>query len=196
MHLWSTAAALTLFVSAAAFAQGGQPERPVSSISIHIVEYGIYTSEEKIPATGMNETLKPAGITKICHVQTTLVVPARDKLNFGFRYRVDGPVPGAVVEIKQAVKWPNHLNPLGAPPTYVANERIRRLRAGQTTYTGWINWQTMPGTWTFELFHADHKLAELSFTVVEKGQVSIQPDGDSTCFQLSSREGEMKWHST
>ena len=152
---------------------------------IAIVEYGIYTAKVDTPPSGANEQMKSARISKICHVQTTSVIPAIDDLHFGFRFRIDGPVRAETVDVTKLVRWSDHMQPAGAPLAYTSNAATRQYRVGQLSYTGWTNWQTMPGTWTFQLFHADRKFAEMKFLVVGRDAVKVNPDSNSTCFLLS-----------
>jgi hypothetical protein len=173
---------LSIVASLVAYATAG------FASNIKIVEYGIYTAEVRIPATGANETRKSAGLANICHVMTTSIVPARDQLQFGFRYRVYGPAPGSLVMIKRVVTWPDQRKPPTTPESYVTQQDDKKVRVGQTNYTGWINGQTRPGIWTFQLFEWDRKLAEMKFTVVDPTEVTVRPDGNSTCAPMSATE--------
>jgi len=194
MQLWAAVLALALIVGGSAPARAADPDS-IRPLNVRIVEYGIYTAETKVPATGVNETMTSAKVANICHVMTTLTVPARDSLYFGLRFRVDGPPVGTMVEISRVIRFPDHTKPVDAPISYIWNDEVRRLRAGQISWTGWANWKSRPGIWTFRLLQADRKLAELSFTMVDKNDFSIRPDGDSTCFQMSGREGGTGWRS-
>jgi hypothetical protein len=161
---------------------------PSVASNIEILEFGIYSAEVKIPATGSNETMKSAGLANICHVMTTSVVPARDNLQFGFRFRLLGPDVGKAIGLRRIIRWPDHLKPATSPETYVENEQIKQVKVGEVSWTGWTNWQTRPGIWTFQLFDKDLKLAEMSFTVVAKDAFTIQPSAASTCFRLSQHD--------
>lgn len=156
------------------------------AIGIDIVEYGIYTSEIVTPGGRMNNgELKSAGLQNICHLMTTLVVPTRDKLQFGFRYHIKGGKPDQIVDVKKTIRFPDHANPPASLSAYAVHEQTVRLPVDGTSYASWVMWQTSPGLWTFSLSVADRKLAEISFTVVEKDQVRVEVDGNSTCFQSS-----------
>jgi hypothetical protein len=181
---------LTLMVGSVGLSSG------LRASSIEVFEYGIYTAKVESQGTGMNETMKYAGVSQICHVMTTSVVPNRDNLQFGFRFRVHGSTSGAPVDFRRVFRWPDHLKPPTLPVTYVTNESVERYQVDQTSYWGWSNWQTRPGVWTFQIFEMDRKLAEMVFTVVDKDEIKVRPDGDSTCFQMSERKGAMKWHWT
>jgi hypothetical protein len=186
-----TAAALALALSSTA--ASAQPE---SWYKAQIVEYGIYTAEEVSPATGINEAMKSARIKNICHVMTTTDIPARDYLQFGVRYRVDGPTVGEIIRVRHAIRFPNHMIPEDAPQAYVTNESARSVRIGAVFYSGWTNYKTRPGTWTFELFHEDRRLAGITFNMLLANEMRVKPDSHSTCFPVSSLSAESSWHST
>jgi hypothetical protein len=173
----AVALAVLVGTTVAAFAQ--------DAVGIDIIEYGIYSAETVTPASEANADMKSATIKNICHLMTTLVVPAKDNLNFGLRYRVRGGKPGQIVDVKTSIRFPDHMNPPESLATYAINEKTMRYRAGATSYKGWTMWHTYPGLWAFSFSVADRKLAEINFTVVEKDQVRVEVDGNSTCFQSS-----------
>ncbi len=155
-------------------------------IGVTVVQYGIYTADvTAAPKVGPNGEVRSVQITNLCHVESTRTVPARDKLHFGFRYRVNGPVPGEPVEIRRVFHFPEHAKPPGWPKPEPMDEDTTRVRVGQVTYVGWVLFHNKPGAWSFELFHADHRLAEMTFTVIEAGPVAAQRNTESTCFLLS-----------
>jgi hypothetical protein len=155
------------------------------AIGIDIVEYGIYTAETVTEGIGLNGGKKSATSRNICHLMTTLIVPTRDKLRFGLRYRIKGGKPDQLIDVKRTIEFPDHKNPPASLSTYVAIDQTTRLPVGATWYAGWEMWKTYPGVWTFLLSVDDRKLAEIKFTVVEKDQLRIEVDKDSTCFQAS-----------
>ncbi len=190
MPVWPIAFVVALLASALAHAQAA------GSVKVTIVGYGIYTAELKIPAVGFGASVQPERVANICHVMTTLVVPTRDNVRFGFRYRVDGANHGASVELKRIVKWPDHTRPADVPVSYLMNEETVKLRIGDQSWAGWRNIRSRPGAWTFQLFHADLRLAEIAFTLVDKSEVTVRPDSDSTCFQMSKIKRGTRWLST
>lgn len=165
----------------------GLPSKALAqeAIGIDSVEYGIYTAEVVTPGVGTNASEKSMEIRNICHLMTTLIVPTKDKFHFGFRYRVKGGKPGQIVEVRKSIRFPDHTSPPASLSNELVTRQAVRLRVGTTSFTGWEMWKTYPGLWTFTLSAADRILAEIRFTVVEKDQLKIEPDGNSTCFQMS-----------
>jgi hypothetical protein len=158
--------------------------QPNSEITVKTLEYGIFTAEVERPRTGVNETMRAALIRNLCHTMTTAVVPARDGIRFGFRYVVQGPPPGTPVEIRKVVKFPDHQTAPTSAVSYVVNEERERVHVDSIAYFGWVSGGTRPGTWTFQIFDKDRKLAEMVFTVVDKDAFAIRPDGQPKCFQM------------
>jgi hypothetical protein len=157
--------------------------------SIKILEYGIYTAEVEVPRT---EAMRPARVRNVCHVMTTLTVPVRDGLRFGFRYVVQGLPFNTPVDIRKIIRFPDDSKPSTPPVSYVTNVEYDRVHIDSVAYLGWVN-GTHPGNWTFQIFDKDRKLAEIIFTVVERDAYTIRPDSISTCFPISSIEGTKKW---
>jgi hypothetical protein len=87
--------------------------------------------------------------------------------------------------VKRSIRFPDHANPPASLSTESVSNYTVRLRVGSASFAGWEMWKTFPGLWTFTLSVADRVLAEIRFTVVEKDQFNIEPDGSSTCFQMS-----------
>jgi hypothetical protein len=171
------------------------PSRAGDSVAIEILEYGLFTSEEVAPSTGVYETMRSATVTKVCHVMTTSTVSAGGG-EFGLRYRVLGSPAGRPVGITHVLIYPDARIPTDSPVFYVTNRQDERLVTGSTGYRGWANRRTRPGTWTFQIWEKDRMLAETVFTVVEKSAFKVRPDGDSSCFVLSNLQGATQWHST
>ncbi|HTR87666.1 MAG TPA: DUF3859 domain-containing protein [Reyranella sp.] len=151
-------------------------------ITAEIVEYGVYSAKVEQPASGSNASMKSALISNICHVATTLEIPARDDLQFGLRYVVHGPTPGAPIQIRKIVRFPDHMKP---PPAYAFNETVQIVKIGRPQYTGWVNWHTRPGVWMFQFFHGEQKLTELVFSVVADDGQRFRDANDSDCFVMS-----------
>jgi hypothetical protein len=159
-----------------------------SITGIQIVEYGIYTAKSAPLLDRSQGGIARLSVDSLCHVVTTLAVPARRGLYFGFRYNVQGSIPGELVNLTMTVRFPAPIQPPGAPSAFAVDKFSTQARVGALKYTGFnfgSDWQLMPGTWRFELSHADRKLAELAFEVVDGAQASAPPDDSSTCFPVS-----------
>ncbi len=175
---------LRAFLIAGALLASGHVVR-AQDLSVTIIDHGIYTSEIVTRDSGERGANKIAKLRNICHIQTTTVIPNRDHLQFGFQYWIDGPPMGSTVPLVMRIRLPDHTKPEGQPQIYVVNQRGLSAPVGRMNYEGWINWLTRPGTWTFDILHKDRRLAGMSFTLVDKADVKVKPDGESTCF-LSS----------
>ena len=154
-----------------------------------IVERGIYkleTGERSRQPSGVMTTQ----VSNICHVVSTTRIPARLKLWFGFRFRIDGPPPDDVVPLRLVTHFPRAATPPRTAKAITSYERPLNAPVGLALFTGYgfdEDWEFMPGVWIFEIFHGDRKLAEQRFTVIEDGSEYV-PSGDGRldCFAMTS----------
>ena len=155
-------------------------------VGVEIVQYGLFRSEivDRQPdPTGVMHNV----VDKVCHIATTDTVPMKIGVHFGPRYKVTGPVAGEPVVLKKIIRYPAVMTlPPPARPSSVVSSLVE-LRVGTTTYTEYAleqPWELAPGTWTFQFFERDRKLAEFSFTV--SGDAVVPESTEPSCFQLSS----------
>jgi Domain of unknown function (DUF3859) len=169
-----------VLVLLAGTADAGEPA------GVEILQYGVFRSEivgKQRDVGGITHNV----VDKICHIATTRVVPMQIGVQFGLRYRVTGPIEGQRVLLRKVVRYPAVMTP---PPPEPARSQVMNfveLPVGTTSYTEYAfeqAWELVAGSWTFQFFERDRKLAEFSFTVTE--DASLPETGESTCFQLSS----------
>ncbi len=105
---------------------------------IAILERGIYTLEvtktERTPS-GIDQ----GTVTNICRVANTATVPATQGIQFGLRYRVDGPTPDEAVPITKVVHFPGEVTPPGGQRALSAYETTTLVRTGQVSYWGYAS---------------------------------------------------------
>jgi hypothetical protein len=154
---------------------------------VTVIEHGLYTADvagEQRDSSGVVTNL----LENLCHVATTETVPLRPGVHFGFRYRVDGPTEGELVDLTLAVTFPKALKPPSGPAVR-RHERNALLAVGAVSYTGYSfdqDWEFVPGRWTLEVLERDRKLAGVSFTVVDRDGPAPASPGTSSCFKISS----------
>jgi hypothetical protein len=137
---------------------------------VEIVEFGIYTARvvrrEEAPGTAAGKSQLLADIVLR---ESTDRVPLALGTYFGMRYVVRGNPEGAQVKLTRVTRFPppGLTNP--ATGRTVAVERTERQPViGRRAYAGFsfdVEWELVPGTWTFELWDGERKLAEKSFQV-------------------------------
>jgi hypothetical protein len=108
-------------------------------------------------------------VTAVKLLRATTSVPARLCTSFGFKYLIVGSLSKADVPIRMVTKFP--------APGLHKPETLERIYEQETvvsrtigrvyfrSYTFESSWELLPGTWTFEFWHQNRKLAEQSFTV-------------------------------
>jgi hypothetical protein len=155
-------------------------------VGIEIVQYGLFRADivgkQPDPVGAIHNV-----VDNICHVATTRAVPMKIGVHFGVRYKVVGPASGERVLLRKVVRYPMVMQPPspGRPASLVSN--FVELPVGKTSYAEYAleqPWELAPGTWTFEFFERDRKLADFSFTVSE--DASVSESTEPMCFQLSS----------
>jgi len=154
---------------------------------VEIVEYGLYTADVTGQLRDSNGIISNV-IENLCHIATTTTVPMRGGLHFGFRYRVDGPVPGDTAQLTLVVQFPTPVRPRPTLGPLTEHERGTTLTVGAVSYTGYSfdqTWEFVPGTWTLAVRQGGRTLAEKSFTVVDGGEPPSSSD-PSSCFKVSS----------
>jgi hypothetical protein len=101
--------------------------------------------------------------------QVTATIPAQKGVNFGFRYRIVGEPKGSPITLKRVFVFPpgGITNPKTGKTTFQESVELSR-KIGEVSHTSYRlgDWGRVPGTWTFQIWCQDRKLAEESFTVV------------------------------
>ena len=159
-------AILLLVAASSVSAQAPRIER------IDIVDYGIYDSafskkiEDPSSAGGRRST-----VVRIMIKERTSTIPARNGLQFGFRFMVVGEPKNAAVKLKSITRFPPQgiRNPNTRNTSY-QDEYTTSVKVGSADFRGYSfdnDWEIVPGVWTFEFWDGDRKLVEQKFTVVK-----------------------------
>jgi hypothetical protein len=160
--------------------------------SIEITEYGIYTTETAASNTAPGTaTGKIDQVSNIKLVQTTTTIPARQGVEFGFRYKINGqgapppppqagdtilgmqlgskppPRPNAPVNLKYVTRIPKPgmRNPDTGNIT-MTNIFYQEHKVGEELYRLYrltSSWEVVPGIWTLEIWDGERKLLTQDF---------------------------------
>jgi len=161
--------ALLLFaaVGSGALAQGGgKVDR------IEIVETGVYRAETAgIEAAPGTATRQRNLLTDTRLLAPTTRIEAKIGVHFGMRYRVVGSPSLASVKLVSVTHYPapGLKNPKAAG-IQTRGEHPLFATISQLNYRGYMfenDWELVAGTWTFELWDGDRKLASQAFDVVK-----------------------------
>ncbi len=155
---------LVLALTAASSVQAHEVER------IEITEWGLYRYDRtgEVPAPD-----SPSGtrnvIDNIRLQQETTTVPALVGMKFGYRFKVVGRDPGALVRLKYVARFPRQglTNPAKGK-TFATSEFYSEAVVGEVTYRGYsfdFDWEVETGPWNLEIWHEGRKLAEKTFLV-------------------------------
>jgi hypothetical protein len=108
-------------------------------------------------------------IKEVKLIKKTNEIPAEMGVRFGMRYIVRGAPIGEKVKIKNVTILPSSglKDPRTGKVRY-KNQYTSIIVIGKRSYREYLfeeEWEAVPGKWTFQLWHADQKLAEKTFTV-------------------------------
>jgi Domain of unknown function (DUF3859) len=154
-----------LLTSGTAYTQTPQIER------IRSTEYGIYTVDREIQGRdglGINK----AAASNVRHAATLRNIPAQIGTTFGFHYEVMGKPHAAPVELRQVVIFPSP----GLTPSFSSSSRsiiqdefLLQTRIGETSYAFYTledAFELVPGSWVFEIWQGNRRLAMQVFKVI------------------------------
>jgi hypothetical protein len=138
---------------------------------IEITEFGIYdlkrTKTIDAPGTASGSMLETEG--KL--VQRTSVIPARLGLSFGYSYRIIGSPANGRVTLKDVniVPEPGLRNPQTRNIIFREEVQVESTFKGVlgSDYSLGEELTLLPGTWIFQLWLGNRKLAEQVFTLVK-----------------------------
>lgn len=173
---WGTLALVLMALCSALEAQTADVERA------EILWVGIYRASivgtVDQPDTAIGRTNQLGNIVKL---ENTTTVPARIGINFGFEYRLAGSPEGNSATVRIVVIPPKAglLNPATQRRVYRETWNASEALIGGTTLVGYLlekDWELVPGLWKFEIWHADRKIGEQSFCLVEDAPLDRSED--------------------
>ena len=136
---------------------------------VEIVEAGIFQAEairrEAAPGTIKGST---AVVSNIQLQQATARIPARIGVQFGVRFRIVGTPDGGRTTIRIVKKFPQPIRDPKSGKTSTSNEQLRAETIGEVRYTGLTfeyDEDLVPGTWTFEFWVGERRMAAKDFEV-------------------------------
>lgn len=139
---------------------------------IDVVDKGIYAIEAgSETADADTPTGAITAVTTARLIESAATIPARIGVEFGLRFVVVGEPEGAEVTLDIVNIYPEPgLRVPGSQTALHTSEYRRTKRVGDTAYLGYgleNDWELVPGTWTFQIWHDGRKLVEETFAVVE-----------------------------
>jgi len=140
---------------------------------VEIRDVGIYkakvTGSDSAPGTaaGIYNTITNEELQ-----ERTTTIPAKLGIRFGFHYSIIGTPNNTPITLKMVTRYPPPgLHNPATGNTLLRGEYSRTKKLGTADnyrdYGFDDEWELVPGTWTFEIWQDDRKLAEQSFTVVK-----------------------------
>jgi hypothetical protein len=153
---------LTLFVASASASEG----RVQGAV---VLWYGVFQPgrtvevEDKDAPTGKRMVTSSVVPPSVNSERISVTIGVR----FGFGYMLIGSPAGAKVQVRHVRKFPPEgFHDPRTGQKLASTTRDHNFEIGRELYIGYgfgEPWEMVPGTWTFELWHGDRKLAEKSF---------------------------------
>jgi hypothetical protein len=160
-----------------------------ADLRVTIFEYGLYTMDsasERQAADGLVDST----VENICHYATTTVVPLKQGVHFGFRFRIEGLAADETVDLSKVGQFPRMVRPAGAHQPLSTFRRRLHVPDGGAHYIGYgldYDWEMMSGRWTFGIYDGDRKLGGMAFDVIEGAETPARSSSEASCFKVSSR---------
>ena len=159
---WAVLAIALLLQPVLAHAQGVQ--------RAEVYEYGTYVSDGGVEVGTTRQGIVRSQTPGIRQIESTRTVIAQLGAEFGFRYKLIGSRPGALVPITIVAKFPPP-GVLGrtSPVPILRDDYMQVTTTGKEDFLTWtfeMRSDLVPGTWTFELWSGGKKLTEQSFEVI------------------------------
>ncbi|MFA5073564.1 MAG: DUF3859 domain-containing protein [Nitrospirota bacterium] len=142
-------------------------------VSTSVVEYGIYEDrgqQQKFTSPGSAAGTVSRASERIRFVNQTNEIPLKKGVMFGYKWRMQGLVPGKSFNVTYRIKHPPIVNSKGIPmdksegmiKVTPNRDFIEMLNAYQLTKDN----ELVPGTWTITTLLDEEIIAEMSFQVI------------------------------
>lgn len=162
-----------------AFPSSAVPKAHMAVQGVAIGSHGIYevaivgTVDDRHLLGGVRNIVR-----RVKHLKDTTVIPALRCVTFGFEYFIHGSPSGVDIPIRMVTRFPEHglRNPETGETTH-RSETVLLRTLGQRHFRGYTlqrPWEVVFGTWTFELWHNNRKLAEQRFQLADPCQRGCQ----------------------
>jgi hypothetical protein len=178
MKRWHTHVMVLLLVALPVTCSHGAhaPDDVVSKVEV--IEKGIYRSittrrADQPGTTGIVNTVEGVQL-----MSSTTTVFGRVGVRFGLRYVAMGG-PGAEAELKYVITFPpDGLRNPSTGQMMFQSEHSGVVPLGVPLYWEYhleSDWEVVPGLWTFEFWHSEHKVGEQQFCVYELARAGETP---------------------
>jgi hypothetical protein len=169
-------------LAAFAFVTAAQAQ---ANLRIEIIEPGIYQHEVERLVEAPAEPLGKRSIVRDPKlIEPTTCIPAKRGTRFGFRYRILADQNNMFLNLRVITRFPEPgLRDPETNKVFENTDGTELSTTGGFSYTGYgfdADWEAVPGTWTFEIWHNNTLLASQKFEV-------------GSCFRGASLQGEHRW---
>lgn len=134
-----------------------------------IVGFGIFDASTTVARHGYTaSTMAKDDVRGIRFLEYTTDIPAELGVNFGFQYVINSSPRGKPIRVTSVIKFPEGGVKRPGGRLYTESRDTHDVIIGKKALHGYgfdEEWEMVPGTWIFELWHREARLIKKTFTI-------------------------------
>jgi len=134
-----------------------------------IVGFGIFDASTTVARHGYTaSTMAKDDVRGIRFLEYTTDIPAKLGVNFGFQYVINSSPRGKPIRVTSVIKFPEGGVKRPGGRLYTESRDTHDVIIGKKALHGYgfdEEWEMVPGTWIFELWHRQARLIKKTFTI-------------------------------
>jgi len=143
-----------------------------TDLAVHaaeIVGFGIFDVSSTVARHGYTpSSMAKDDVKGIRFLEYTTDIPAKLGVNFGFQYVINSSPKGKPIRVTSVIKFPEGGIKRPGGRLYTESRDAHDAIIGNKTLHGFgfdEEWEMVPGTWIFELWHRKARLIKKTFTI-------------------------------
>lgn len=134
-----------------------------------IVGFGVFDATRTVARRGFSSrSMGKDDVSGIRFVEYTNKISAKRGLNFGFQYVINSTPKGKPIKVTSVIIFPEGGIPHPKGRVYTESRDAHEVIIGRKALHGYgfdEDWEMVPGTWIFELWHREARLIKKTFYV-------------------------------
>ncbi len=135
-----------------------------------IVGYGIFDAATTSARRGFSgSSMARDDVRGVRFLDYTTDIPGELGLNFGFQYVINSSPKGRPIRVTSVIKFPEQGMQRPKGRLYTESRDNHEVVIGEKALHGYgfdEEWEIVPGTWVFELWHKEARLIKKTFQVL------------------------------
>jgi len=134
-----------------------------------IVGFGIFDASTTVNQRGFTPSkLAKDDVRGIRFMEYTTDIPTELGVNFGFQYIINSSPKGKPIRVTTVIKFPEGGLQRPGARLYIESRETHDVIIGKKALHGYgfdEEWEMVPGTWIFELWHREARLIKKTFSI-------------------------------